>query len=120
VNNADLLRSYLLAFLAVFLSATSQALLKSGVRRVAGRSFIWVYANLYSIVAYALFGISTLLCLYAYKILPLKVSAMLSPFMYIFVGLYSHFVLKEKMTRRQAWGAAIILLGVVVYNLSPR
>lgn len=116
----DPLACYLLAFFAVVLSAVSQGLLKSGVRRVAGRSVIHVYANPYTFIAYALFGISTLMSLYAYKLLPLKASAMLSPFMYIFVGVYSHFVLKEKMTRRQAVGSAIILLGVVVYNISPR
>lgn len=111
---------YFMAFLAVILTATSQALLKSGVGRAAGRSLVWIYANIYTVIAYSLFGIATLLNLYAYRILPLKVSAVIQPLTYILVGAYSHFILKERLNKRQYLGVVFIIIGVFVYNISPR
>lgn len=108
---------YALAFLGVFLTTASQALLKAGADRAARRHFLWTYANPFSVFAYILLGSTTLINLYAFRVLPLKVSSIISPFTYIFIGVYAHYMLKERLTAKQVFGALLVIMGVIVFNI---
>ncbi len=109
---------YLMAYLAVALTAMSQLLLKTGASRGKSAHPVKLFLNPFTAVAYVLFFIITLMNLYAYKMLPLKFAVILLPFTYILIWVLSFIFLKEKMNRNQLIGAGIIILGVVLFNLS--
>ncbi|MCX7018461.1 MAG: multidrug ABC transporter [Candidatus Sumerlaeota bacterium] len=113
-----MLKHYTAAFLGVFLTAISQLLFKLGVNQTRQRSALLVYLNPLCVVACAMLFAVTLLNLYAYKQLPLKVSVVILPFTYILIGVFSLVFLKEKATRGQLTGALIIIIGIVIYNLN--
>jgi drug/metabolite transporter (DMT)-like permease len=107
---------YLAALMGVFLTAISQLLMKQGARKAAkGR---WhLYLNRYTLTAYFTLAVVTLLSLYAYKEIPLKMGLALAPLALILVGLLSSWLLGERLTRMQILGAAVILIGVTIFNL---
>lgn len=112
-----MLRYYVAATAGVVLTAVSQSFFKLGADRTARRGVFYTYANPFSIAAYTMLLGVTLLNLYAYRVLPLKLSVTFLPFTYILVGLFSFTFHKEKMTRGQLAGVAVILIGIVIYNL---
>lgn len=101
---------------SVFISSISQILLKKGAEREYP-SKIREYLNPYVMSGYALFFGCTLLSMYALKVVPLSMAPLLEAFGYIFVALLSFFFLKERFTKRQLIGTALIIAGVVVYAL---
>ncbi len=107
---------YLAAILGVFLTAVSQLLMKLGARQRM-KSRLRLYLNVYMLTAYSTLVLVTLLNLYAYHEIPLKVGLMLSPLALILVGILSSWLLKERLTRLQIFGAFVILMGVTVFNL---
>jgi len=108
---------YLIAFLAVFLTALGHVCFKLGATREPHRSTLTVYLNWYSVLAYAMMLGVTLLNLYAYKVLPLKVSVIIHPFTYIFIAAFSFLILSERISRSQVMGAGFVIIGLVVFNL---
>jgi len=108
---------YAIAALAVLLTATAQLLLKIGVSRARHGSTIAIYLHPYSVIAYALLLLATLLNVYAFRVLPLKVAAEILPFTYILVGIYARLLLKERMSGAQWLGAALIVAGVVLFAI---
>lgn len=111
-----MIKYYIAAFLAVFLTALCQLLLKLGASRTGGISR--VYVNPFTMAAYAMLLAVTLLNLYAYKALPLKMSAVILPFTYPLVAAFSFIFLKEKATRSQLLGAVLIIIGIFIFNLN--
>lgn len=107
---------YLAAFMGVFLTAISQLLIKQGTRK-AKKGALWLYLNAYMLTAYFILVLVTLLSLYAYREIPLKVGLMLAPLALILVVLLSSWLLGERLTRLQVLGAVVILLGMTVFNL---
>ena len=111
-------RYYIVAISAVCITAFCQLLLKCGALHGKARnSLIRSYANLYTVTAYSLLLVVTLLNTYAYKYIELKIAVVLLPMTFIMVALLSFFVLGEKLTRNQMVGALLILGGTVVFNL---
>lgn len=107
---------YLIALLAVLLTAISQVLLKMGAHRAG--SIAWrLYLNGYTLTAYASLVVVTLLNLYAYHVIPLKAAVALLPLTLLLVAILSFWVLNERLTRKQIFGAIIILVGLLVFNL---
>jgi drug/metabolite transporter (DMT)-like permease len=107
---------YLAAFMGVFLTAISQLLMKQGARK-ARKGALRLYLNVYMLTAYFTLVVVTLLNLYAYREIPLKVGLMLAPLALIFIGVLSSWLLEERLTRMQILGAFVILIGVTVFNL---
>jgi drug/metabolite transporter (DMT)-like permease len=102
----------------VALTALSQVLLKMGANRGKGSHPLFLFLNVFTIVAYLLFFSVTLLNLYAYKVLPIKISVTILPFTYILVGIFSYLFLRERLEKRQLIGALIIIVGIVIFNLN--
>lgn len=106
-----------LAAAAVALTAVSQMLLKTAAVRSAGWHFVRRYLNLRVLSAYTIFIAVTMMNVYAYKYLPIKMVVLFLPFTFVLVLLFSMVFLGERMNRRQLQGALIILAGVVLYNI---
>ena len=111
-----MLKYYFAAFLSVFLTAISQLLFKLGANYASRRSVFFVYINPYSLSAYTILLAVTLLSVYAYTKLPVKLAVVLLPFTYILVGLFSFLFLKEKITRTQLIGTGIIIMGICIFG----
>lgn len=101
---------------SVFISSVSQILLK----RAANRTYetpLKEYLNLLVVGAYGLFFCSVILTMLALKYVPLSMSPILESTGYIFVSVMGYIFLKEKFTRRKLCGFALILAGVIIFNL---
>lgn len=108
---------YVLIYLGgVLLAALAQTLLKKSANREYG-NFLREYLNRFVLGGYALFFISTLCTLMAFRWLPLSVGAVLGATGYVFVPVLSALVLKEKMTRRKIVGLVVVLVGIGVITL---
>ncbi len=112
--------SLFLVFLAVFLTGISQVLLKIGsAHKGKGRkSFLDAYLNLYTITAYGLLLLVTVITVIALTGgIPLKmVYAIASLNLVVVVGL-SWGVLKEEVNKKMILGIVLIVLGIVVFNI---
>jgi drug/metabolite transporter (DMT)-like permease len=111
-----LAKYFIAAFSVTFLTAVAQVLLKTCTDRAAGKPLRAIYLNLRSFSAYLLFAAATLGSLFAYSVLPLKFATVVLPFNYIFVGLFSRFLLKERLVPLQWLGALLILSGIAIFN----
>ena len=108
---------YILIFLlSVFVSSLSQILLKTSADKKYD-NIIKEYLNFKVIFAYGLFFISTMITVAAYKYVSLSMGAVLEASGYIFVTVLGKIFLKEKITNRKITGLAVILVGILVFNL---
>jgi multidrug transporter EmrE-like cation transporter len=111
--------SLILVFLAVLLTGISQVLLKIGSAHQGKRrkSFLDAYLNLYTITAYGLLLLVTVISVIALKEIPLKVFyAIASLNLVVVVGL-SWGILREPVNKRKLFAVLLIISGIVVFNL---
>lgn len=101
---------------STFISSVSQIMLKKSAKKKY-ESKIKEYLNPLIISAYGLFFLCTLISMYSLKVVPLSMAPLLEATGYIFVGFLSFIFLKEKMTKRQLMGMAVIVIGIIVSNL---
>ena len=102
---------------SVFISSVSQILLKKAANRTY-ESPLKEYLNPLVIGAYGMFFCSVILTMLALKYVPLSMSPILESTGYIFVSVMEYFFLKEKFTKRKLAGFALILAGVIIFNLN--
>lgn len=98
------------------IASISQIMLKKSAQKQYPNK-LKEYLNPLVIIAYVLFFGTTLISMYALKVVPLSMSPILEASGYIFVAILSFILLKEKMTKKQLLGMALILIGIVVYSL---
>lgn len=96
------------------ITALAHLLLKTGADRGAG---IRLWLNLHSIGGYGLMLGVTLMNLYAFKFVPMRANVVLSPVVFLLVTALSVVFLRERLTRRQVVGCALILAGIAVFSL---
>ncbi len=110
---------YILIYLAsVLVASISQIILKKSAG-IQYKSRIYEYLNIRVILAYGMFFISTLLTMYALKVVPLSLSTLLEGSGYIYIFVMGYFFLNEKMTTKKWIGSAFIIAGILVYTLFP-
>ena len=109
---------YIVIFLlSVLIAAISQILLK----RSAGKQYTSKareYLNVRVIAAYALFFLSSLLTVLAYRGVPLSMGPVLETTGYLWVTIMGRLILKEKVSMRKLTGLAVIVLGVSLSGIS--
>ena len=108
MNNAVLI--YLFTPL---ISALSQLLLKKAADDPT-RTGLKYYLNFRVILAYGLFFGCMLLNIVALKTLDLTMAGVLEASGYLYVMLLSHWVLKEKISKRKLIGNLVIVAGIVL------
>lgn len=117
MNDGTLLIIFSLVFVvSVLISSISQVMLKTS----ANKSYsdrIKEYLNPTVIIAYGLFFLSTLITVFAYKVVPLSLGPVLESTGYIFVAVLGVVLLKEKMSRRKLFGMILILAGIALFSL---
>lgn len=117
MNDGTLMIIFSLVFVvSVLISSISQVMLKTS----ANKSYsdrIKEYLNPTVIIAYGLFFLSTLITVFAYKVVPLSLGPVLESTGYIFVAVLGVVLLKEKMSPRKLFGMILILAGIALFSL---
>lgn len=108
--------SVCLLLLSVFISSVCQIILKKAADKTY-ESPLKEYMNPMVIGAYGLFFCSVILTMLALKHVPLSMSPILESTGYIFVSVMGYIFLKERFSRRKLMGFALILAGIVIFNL---
>ena len=108
--------SVCLLLLSVFISSVSQIILKKAADKTYEIT-LKEYMNPMVIGAYGLFFCSVILTMLALKHVPLSMSPILESTGYIFVSVMGYIFLKERFSRRKLMGFALILAGIVIFNL---
>ena len=108
--------SVCLLLLSVFISSVSQIILKKAADKTY-ESTLKEYMNPMVTGAYGLFFCSVILTMLALKHVPLSMSPILESTGYIFVSVMGYIFLKERFSRRKLMGFALILAGIVIFNL---
>jgi drug/metabolite transporter (DMT)-like permease len=107
---------YLIVSGGVVITAIAQFFLKKGAM-VKRKSLVGLYFNFFTIIGMMLLLSVTLINVYAYHILPLKMTVVFLPLTFILVGIFAIFVLKEKLSLKQLASFVTILMGIIIYNL---
>jgi len=100
--------------LSVFLASISQVMLKKAAMK-EHTSLIKEYVNPLVITGYAILLICTLLTIFALKIVPLGLAAVLETTGYIYITVFGVYIFKENLSRRKILALSIIILGIVVF-----
>lgn len=112
-----MIKYYLLTALAVLLTAFGQILLKKGALYGIGKNIIYSYVNVFSTSGGFMFFFATLCSLYSLRVVNLKTMIIFPPFVYIFVGLFSYLIFKEKITKSQILGTILIITDVLSFHI---
>lgn len=102
--------------LSVFISSISQLLLKKSAQKKYG-SRIKEYLNPLVICGYFLLFLCTFITMFALKVIPLSMGAIIESAGYIFVAVLSYIFFKEKLTKKQLLGIALIIIGIIIFSL---
>ena len=112
--SAEVLSHAALLLLGTFLAAISQVMLKRAAMREYD-SPMAEYLNPLVAGAYAIFVLTTLLSVLAYRGIPLSMGPVLEATSYFYVTLFGVRIFGERMTRRKWLALALILCGICVY-----
>jgi multidrug transporter EmrE-like cation transporter len=102
--------------LGVFISSIAQVLLKKAAQKNYD-SVIEEYLNAPVIIAYAIFFGATFLSIFAYRVVPLSMGAILEATGYIWVTIFGVTLFKEKLNGMKLAALGLILAGIAVYAL---
>lgn len=114
MNESLLLYSGIL-LLGTFISAVSQVILKKAALKEYD-SKLKEYLNFPVIFAYTLFVLTTFMCIFAYRVVPLSFGPVLESTSYLYVTVFGALFFGEKVTKKKVIALAFILTGVVVYS----
>ena len=113
--NRQLFSYAVLMLLGVFVSSVAQVMLKKAAQKQYG-SVVKEYLNAPVITAYAIFFAATFLSIFAYRVVPLSMGAILEATGYIWVTIFSVAIFHESVGKEKIIALAMILAGIVVYS----
>ena len=108
--------SYVLAFRAVFVASLSQILLKQSAE-MEHKNFIFKFLNWRVILGYGLLFGTTILNVFAYRGVELKVTPMIESTGIIWVTILAVFLLGEHPTKRGIASILVTVIGIIVFSL---
>lgn len=108
--------SYVLAFLAVFVASVSQILLKQSAQ-MEHKNIIYKFLNWRVILGYALLFGTTIINVFAYRGVELKVTPMIESTGIIWVTILAVWFLKERPSKRALLSIAVTVIGIIVFSI---
>lgn len=109
--------SILVILLLVAINSFAQVLLKKGaLKSLEGKSFL-SNINIYIVTGYLFFFSSTILSVYLLKFINFKSLTIIISLNYVGTLILSNLILKEKYTHRKILSTAIIIIGVLIFNM---
>ena len=112
--NTKLLLYAAIMLAGTFISSVAQVLLKKEAGK-EHKSLIKEYLNPRVIIAYIIFFASTLLCIFAYRVVPLSMGPILEATGYIYVTIFGVVFFKEKIGSLKIFALVLIISGIVIY-----
>lgn len=109
--------SYILAFLAVFVASASTDSPGNSQQRQNIRTLITKFLNWRVILGYGLLFGTTVLNVFAYRGIELKVTPMIEATGIIWVTLLAASILGERPTKRTILSIVITVIGIIVFSL---
>lgn len=106
----------LIKIVAVLIAAYSQILLKKSAD-MKHNSLIQEYLNPRVVIAYVIFAISVLLSIISLRGISIGFSAIVESLNYVLIPILGYLFFKERMNNRQILGIALIVIGIIVYNI---
>ena len=108
--------SYVLAFLAVFVASVSQILLKQAAQ-MEHKNIIYKFLNWRVILGYVLLFGTTIINVFAYRGVELKVTPMIESTGIIWVTILAVWFLKERPSKRALLSIAVTVIGIIVFSI---
>ena len=108
--------SYVLAFLAVCVASVSQILLKQSAQ-TEHKNIIYKFLNWRVLLGYALLFGTTIINVFAYRGVELKVTPMIESTGIIWVTILAVFLLGERPTKRAILSIIVTIVGIIVFSL---
>ena len=108
--------SYVLAFLAVFVASVSQILLKQSAQ-MEHKNIIYKFLNWRVILRYVLLFGTTIINVFAYRGVELKVTPMIESTGIIWVTILAVWFLKERPSKRALLSIAVTVIGIIVFSI---
>ena len=105
-----------LMLIGTFISAVAQVILKKAAQKQYD-SFLKEYLNAPVVIAYFIFFAASLLAVFAYKVVPLSMGAILESTGYIYVTLFSVLIFHERIGAKKILALLLIVGGVLVYSI---
>ncbi|WP_407397699.1 EamA family transporter [Anaerovibrio sp.] len=99
---------------AVFMATFAQVMLKKAANNCYN-SILSEYLNFRVVSAYVIMILTTLMSIYALKVIPLSLGAVLDASSYVFVTFWSWYFFSENVDRYNLLGLGLILLGIGVF-----
>jgi small multidrug resistance pump len=109
--------AYALGLFSAVLVATSQVLLKIGATRHGGSAFLRQYLNGYVLSGYVLFFLVTVVNVYVFSLVPLKMANIFVAVAYVGVLFFSWLFLGEAVHKDRLIGVVLIVTGIGLYVL---
>lgn len=106
-----------LMLFGALVSSVSQAMLKYSARKQHD-SRAKEYLNPVVILAYALFFATTLICVFAYRVVPLSLGPVLESSSYVYVTILGVVLFHEKITPKKAIALVLIIVGIAISSFS--
>ena len=108
--------SYVLAFLSVMIASVSQILLKQSAQ-TEHRNFIFKFLNWRVLLSYGLLFGTTIINVFAYRGIELKVTPMIESTGIIWVTILAACFLGEKPSKRTVLSIVITVIGIIVFSM---
>ena len=102
--------------LVVATVSVSQVLLKIGANKSIGKGVVAPYTNHYTILAYFLYLINTVLGVYALKNIELSLFYAVTSLKFLVIFVLSIVFLKEKVSKLKVVAVLLIFAGVLIFN----
>lgn len=109
------MNAYALGLVSACMVATSQVLLKVGANKHGDKYVVRQYLNVYVLTGYLLFFLVTVINVYVFSVLPLKMANILVAVAYVAVLVLSRVFLGELIDRKRLIGVLLIVVGVGLY-----
>lgn len=100
----------------VFVSAISQVILKKAAMKRYDNP-VREYLNPLVVIAYALFVVTTLMTILAYRVVPLSMGPILEATGYIYVAFFGVVVFGETLNKGKIVALGLILSGIAIYSM---
>lgn len=108
--------SYVLAFLAVFIASVSQILLKKSAQ-IEHRHILSKFLNWRVILGYILLLGTTIINVFAYRGVELKVTPMIESTGIIWVTILAVCFLGERPSKRAILSIVVTIIGIIVFSM---
>lgn len=106
----------IIKIVSVLIAALSQVLLKKEASK-NHNSIIREYLNFNVILAYFIFGISTILSVISLNGISIGNSMIIESLNYIIIPIAGYFIFKENVNKKSILGIVLIVIGIFIYNI---